>query len=92
MRQPGGGRRKKIEEDPDRLGALESLVEPSTHGDPESALRWTCKSLRVLAEDSNRQARKAESEITLQPRKFRWLFKYVLSTAGTGKQKIDLRY
>ena len=49
VRQPGGGRRKKIEEDPALLGALESLVEPSTRGDPESALRWTCKSLRVLA-------------------------------------------
>ena len=51
VRQPGGGRRKKIEEDPALLGALESLVEPSTRGDPESALRWTCKSLRVLAEE-----------------------------------------
>ncbi len=51
MRQPGVGRRKKIEEDPALLGALESLVEPSTRGDPESALRWTCKCLRVLAEE-----------------------------------------
>ena len=31
------------------LGALEALVEPCTRGDPESTLRWTCKSLRVLA-------------------------------------------
>lgn len=51
VRQPGGGRRKKIEEDPALLGALECLVEPSTRGSPESALRWTCKSLRVLAEE-----------------------------------------
>ena len=51
VRQPGGGRRRKIEEDPALLGALESLVEPSTRGDPESALRWTCKSLRVRAEE-----------------------------------------
>jgi len=27
---------------------LESLVEPVTRGDPESPLRWTCKSLRQL--------------------------------------------
>jgi len=51
VRQPGGGRRSKIAEDPELLGALEALVEPSTRGDPESALRWTCKSLRVLAEE-----------------------------------------
>ncbi|MBK8959205.1 MAG: hypothetical protein IPM80_12400 [Proteobacteria bacterium] len=51
MRQPGGWRRRKIEEDPALLGALESLVEPSTQGDAESALRWTCECLRVLAEE-----------------------------------------
>lgn len=51
VRQPGGGRRRKIEEDPMLLGALESLVEPSARGDLESALRWTCKSLRVFAEE-----------------------------------------
>jgi len=28
---------------------LESLVEPTTRGDPESPLRWTCKSTRQLA-------------------------------------------
>ncbi len=49
VRRAGGGRRRKIEEDPQLLVALEALVEPSTRGDPESALRWTCKSLRVLA-------------------------------------------
>jgi hypothetical protein len=29
--------------------ALDSLVEPTARGDPESALRWTCKSTRTLA-------------------------------------------
>ena len=28
---------------------LERLVEPVTRGDPESPLRWTCKSVRKLA-------------------------------------------
>jgi hypothetical protein len=36
--------------DPSLLGALEALVEPLTRGDPESPLRWTCKSTRVLAQ------------------------------------------
>lgn len=49
VRRPGGGRRSKVVEDPQLLGALEALVEPSSRGDPESPLRWTCKSLRKLA-------------------------------------------
>ncbi len=36
-------------QDPDLLEALEALVEPSARGDPQSPLRWTCKSTRVLA-------------------------------------------
>jgi hypothetical protein len=34
---------------------LEDLVEPTTRGDPESPLRWTCKSTRRLAEQLRRQ-------------------------------------
>ncbi len=49
VRRPGGGRRSKVVEDPQLLRALEALVEPSSRGDPESPLRWTCKSLRKLA-------------------------------------------
>lgn len=54
VRRPGGGRPKKTDEDPELLGALELLVEPGTRGDPESPLRWTLKSLRVLAEELGR--------------------------------------
>src|SRR5438552_2842481 len=54
VRRPGGGRRPLIERDPGLLAALESLVEPATRGDPESALRWTCKSTRRLAEELTR--------------------------------------
>jgi Rhodopirellula transposase DDE domain len=36
--------------DPTLLPDLEALVEPTTRGDPESPLRWTCKSLRRLAQ------------------------------------------
>ena len=51
VRRPGGGRKKKVDQDPDLLGALESLVEPAARGDPESPLRWTLKSLRVLSRE-----------------------------------------
>jgi hypothetical protein len=44
LRRPGGGRKALAALDPELLSALESLVEPLTHGDPESPLRWTCKS------------------------------------------------
>ena len=49
IRKPGGGRKKTLIKDPALLRDLEKLVEPVTRGDPESPLRWTCKSLRRLA-------------------------------------------
>jgi len=55
VRQPGGGRRPLTETDPGLLAALESLLEPVTRGDPESPLRWTCKSTRRLAEELTRK-------------------------------------
>jgi len=55
VRRPGGGRRPLAETDPDLLAALETLVEPTTRGDPESPLRWTCKSIRRLAEELTRE-------------------------------------
>jgi hypothetical protein len=33
---------------------LERLIEPTTRGDPESPLRWTCKSVRQLADELKR--------------------------------------
>lgn len=49
VRRPGGGRRKVTANNPEILKELESLVEPLSRGDPESALRWTCNSLRELS-------------------------------------------
>jgi hypothetical protein len=39
---------------PDIIKALDELVEPTTRGDPESPLRWTCKSTRHLAGELQR--------------------------------------
>jgi hypothetical protein len=50
IRRVGGGRKPILQSDPSILEALERLVEPLTRGDPESPLRWTCKSTRKLAE------------------------------------------
>lgn len=49
IRRAGAGRKATVAADSALLAALESLVEPVTRGDPESPLRWTCKSLRRLA-------------------------------------------
>ena len=51
VRRPGGGRHSLVESDPGLLKALERLIEPTTRGDPESPLRWTCKSTRRLADE-----------------------------------------
>jgi hypothetical protein len=51
IRRSGGGRRKLTERDPKLPSLLESLVEPLARGDPESPLRWTCKSTRTLAQE-----------------------------------------
>ena len=55
VRRPGGGRRPLAQSDPELLTALESLIEPATRGDPESPLRWTCRSTWNLAEELTRQ-------------------------------------
>ncbi len=49
IRKEGAGRKSVIQTDVGLMTALEKLVEPMTRGDPESPLRWTCKSLRTLA-------------------------------------------
>jgi hypothetical protein len=49
IRRAGAGRKKIIVRDPQLLSALEYLIEPETRGDPESPLRWICKSTRTLA-------------------------------------------
>ena len=49
IRRPGGGRKTVLEHTPRLMEDLEALVEPATRGDPDSPLRWTCKSLRALA-------------------------------------------
>ena len=55
IRRQGGGRKKQIELDPTLKKDIERLISPYTRGDPESPLRWTCKSVRKLAAELNRK-------------------------------------
>jgi len=50
-RKIGGGRKRLTDDQPEVLKALQNLIEPTTRGDPESPLRWTCKSTRKLARE-----------------------------------------
>jgi hypothetical protein len=43
IRRPGAGRKRRAMQEPTLLGDLETLVEPTTRGAPQSPLRWTCK-------------------------------------------------
>jgi transposase len=55
VRRAGGGRKRKTEQAPEVVKALEQLVDPATRGDPMSPLRWTSKSTAKLAEELNQQ-------------------------------------
>lgn len=51
MRRAGAGRKRIETKDVTLLADLLALVDPTTRGDPQSPLRWTCKSLRTLANE-----------------------------------------
>jgi hypothetical protein len=55
VRRPGGGRKAATQVDRSLLSDLETMVDPVTRGDPQSPLRWTCKSTRKLAEQLRQQ-------------------------------------
>lgn len=62
-----GGGRKRIEETyPDILSALNYLIDPDTRGDPESPLRWTCKSTRQLATALKQQGYPVSHQVVSQ--------------------------
>jgi transposase len=50
IRHAGGGRKRVEERQPLILEALDNLVEPTSRGEPECPLRWTCKSVNQLAD------------------------------------------
>ncbi len=61
-RKPGGGRKRLADLDPGLRPALLALAEPDERGDPMSPLRWTTKSLRVLAGELTRQGHRAGAD------------------------------
>jgi hypothetical protein len=55
IRRPGGGRKPITVSDPRLVETLEAMIEGQTRGDPESPLRWICKSTRAIAKALGRQ-------------------------------------
>lgn len=55
LRKEGGGRKSCVEKDKTLEADLDRLIEPTVRGDPESPLRYTIKSTRVLAKELNAQ-------------------------------------
>jgi transposase len=55
VRRIGGGRKKLTDTMPDLLDALEEIIGETTRGDPESPLRWTCKSVRNISRELTKQ-------------------------------------
>ncbi len=66
IRRSGGGRKKITASDPQLLASLECLIEPETRGDPESPLRWICKSTRTLAMELTHQKHPVSHEKVAQ--------------------------
>jgi transposase len=55
IRRLGGGRKKAADKDTSLKSDLQDLLESTTRGDPEAALRWTCKSVRQLRDELKRR-------------------------------------
>ncbi len=55
IRRPGAGRKPITVSDPRIVETLEAMIEDQSRGDPESPLRWTCKSTRTIAKALARQ-------------------------------------
>ena len=66
VRRPGGGRKAARSLDPALTRVLDELVEPAARGDPQSPLRWTCKSTRRLAKELRAAGHQASHTLVAQ--------------------------
>src|ERR1700691_1009722 len=63
VRRAGGGRKKAVDKDASLRSDLQSLLESTTRGDPESPLRWTCKSVRQLTAELKRMKHQVSHQV-----------------------------
>jgi DNA-binding phage protein len=63
VRRPGGGRKKAVDKDASLKSDLQRLLESTTRGDPETPLRWTCKSVRQLTAELTRMKHRVSHQV-----------------------------
>jgi transposase len=63
IRRKGGGRKRAVEKDESLISDLQNLLESTTRGDPESPLRWTCKSVRQLTGELTRMKHRISHQV-----------------------------
>src|SRR6202140_3704886 len=66
VRQPAGGRKRTVDPGGSLGRDLERLIEPLSRGDPESPLRWTCKSVRKLAQELGRRGHRVSHRLVAE--------------------------
>jgi transposase len=66
IRKAGAGRKRTVQQEATLVRDLEALIEPLSRGDPESPLRWTCKSLRKLARELGHQGHRASHRLVAE--------------------------
>src|SRR4051794_36903142 len=85
VRRPGGGRHPLKRIDPTLVGDLQALIEPTTRGDPQSPLRWTCKSTRDLAEALSRDGHRVSYQtVAVLPHELGYSLQALRKTRGGG--------
>jgi len=62
IRKTGGGRKRLMDKNPALIKDLDMLIDPLTRGDPESPLRWTCKSTYKLSEALRKKGHKVSQK------------------------------
>lgn len=85
-RLPGGGRKNTETIYADIREQLDALIDPVTRGDPESPLRWTCKSIRKLAGELEKK------KIPVSPNTVRYLLyemEYSLQANRKMREGVD---
>ena len=65
-RKKGGGRKRAVDKDPTLKHDLENLVDPVTRGDPESPLRWSCKSVRKLSDELKQEGHQVSHKLVAE--------------------------
>ena len=63
VRKEGGGRKRAIDKDGFLKTDLQALLESTTRGDPQTALRWTCKSVRQLTAELQRMSHQVSHQV-----------------------------